>query len=273
MLPLFDRNPTRRTPVITVALIVVNVAVYFLLQQPARNEPGGDTRYAFEHAAIPCEIVTGDPLDRDEITRTLSGNEDACVSNERAGEPEVFPEKQPWLSILYSMFLHGSLLHLGGNMLFLWIFGNNIEDRLGRLRYLAFYLLAGVVATGAHIAVNPSSTIPLVGASGAIAGVMGVYLIWFPRARILSLVFGFLPVDVPAMWVLGFWFVSQFFLNPASGVAAGAHVGGFVFGVLFGLVVRRSMVARHLAWQRRFLGSDPYRQGPPQPYVDDRERL
>ena len=238
MLPLRDDNPTRRVPVVTLVLIVANVAVYLLLQQPANTEAAGDTRFVYEYAAIPCEVVTGDPLDADEVGRTVQfGETDACVTEARDGVPEVFPEKRVWLAVVVSMFLHGALLHLAGNMLFLWIFGNNIEDRLGPVRYLAFYVAAGVVATLAHVAFQPDSTIPLVGASGAIAGVMGAYLVWFPRARILTLVV-FVLIEIPAMWVLGFWFVSQFFINPMSGVASMAHVGGFVFGVAFGFIFR-----------------------------------
>jgi membrane associated rhomboid family serine protease len=239
MLPLRDDNPTRRFPFVTVALIVANVVVYLLLQQPAATgAAAGDVRFVYEYAAIPCEVVTGDPLDADEISRTLQfGEDEACVGESQTNVPELFPDKRVRVAVLVSMFLHGSLLHLAGNMLFLWIFGNNVEDRLGPVRYLAFYALAGVVATLVHIAFQPGSTVPLVGASGAIAGVMGAYLVWFPRARILTLVTFFL-VEIPAIWVLGFWFVSQFFINPLSGVASMAHVGGFVFGVLGGLVMR-----------------------------------
>jgi membrane associated rhomboid family serine protease len=138
------------------------------------------------------------------------------------------------------MFLHGGWLHLGGNMLFLWVFGNNIEDRMGSGPYLGFYLLAGLAAAAAHIAVQPDSTVPVVGASGAVAGVMGAYLVLFPNVRIRSLFFFFFILfrDVPAKWLLGFWFVSQFFINPADGVAWVAHVGGFAFGALVALVLR-----------------------------------
>jgi membrane associated rhomboid family serine protease len=157
--------------------------------------------------------------------------------------PEGAPHKNVWLAVVVSMFLHGGLLHLGGNMLFLWIFGNNIEDRLGRVRYLLFYLAAGVVATASQVALDPSSVLPMIGASGAIAGVMGAYLLLYPNARILSLLFVF-PVEIRAKWLLGFWFVSQFFLSPSSGVAWGAHVGGFVFGALLALGWRAGARAR-----------------------------
>jgi membrane associated rhomboid family serine protease len=152
-----------------------------------------------------------------------------------------YPDKGIWLSVLYSMFLHGSLLHLGGNMLFLWVFGNNIEDRRGRATYIAFYLLAGVAATFAQVAADPDSTIPMIGASGAVAGVMGAYLVLYPNVKIRSLILlGFILLfrDISAKWLLGLWFVSQFFIGPNSGVAAMAHIGGFVVGLLAGLVWR-----------------------------------
>jgi membrane associated rhomboid family serine protease len=134
------------------------------------------------------------------------------------------------------MFLHGSLLHIAGNMLFLWIFGNNIEDAWGRIKYLGFYLVAGVVATATFMALNPSSAVPLVGASGAIAGVMGAYLVLFPNVRIRSLLL-FVVADVKAKWWLLAWLASQFVLNQ-DGVAWTAHVGGFAFGILAGLLAR-----------------------------------
>jgi len=144
--------------------------------------------------------------------------------------------------VLLSMFMHGGLLHLGGNMLFLWVFGNNIEDRLGPVRYLLFYVAAGIAATAVHIALQPNSTVPVIGASGAIAGVMGAYLIWFPNAPVRTLVFlgffAFVP-RIAAKWLLLLWFFSQFLINPNEGVAWGAHVGGFVFGALIAFALRR----------------------------------
>ncbi len=138
------------------------------------------------------------------------------------------------------MFLHGSLLHIAGNMLFLWIFGNNIEDRMGIGGYIGFYLLAGLVASAAHILVQPDSTVPVVGASGAIAGVMGAYLVLFPNVKIRSLIIVFIILfrDISAKWLLGIWFVTQFFTSPNAGVAWVAHVGGFAFGALVALMLR-----------------------------------
>jgi membrane associated rhomboid family serine protease len=155
-----------------------------------------------------------------------------------------------WLALLYSMFLHGSLLHIGGNMLFLWIFGNNIEDRMGPLPYLGFYLLAGIVASAAHVLVQPDSTIPVLGASGAIAGIMGAYVVLFPNVKIRSLlIITIIPLfrDIAAKWWLGFWFVTQFFTNPAAGVAWVAHVGGFLFGALIALFLRDRLRPSRLA--------------------------
>ena len=234
MIPLHDDNPTRRRAWVTLLLILVNVGVYFLVQ-PGATEVSSTAEFSYRHAAIPCEVTTGEPLSVPEINAGLHG-QDRCIQD--AGEPRVFPGKHVLLAVLASMFFHGSVVHLAGNMLFLWIFGNNIEDRLGRVRYLAFYLVAGVVATLTHIALQPHSTVPVIGASGAIAGVMGAYLIWFPNARVLSLVF-FFVARIRAKWLLLAWFVSQFFVNPNEGVAWGAHVGGFVFGAVVALLFRR----------------------------------
>jgi membrane associated rhomboid family serine protease len=154
--------------------------------------------------------------------------------------------KVPVLSVLYSMFLHGGWLHLLGNMLFLWVFGNNVEDRLGRIRYLLFYLVCGYAAAYAFALVNPDSTQPLIGASGAIAGVLGAYLVLYPRARVWSLVpfLLFIPLRLPAWLVLGLWFLLQwaysagFAVSQAGDVAYLAHVAGFLLGALLALPLR-----------------------------------
>lgn len=241
MIPLKDYNPTRRFPVVTLLLIALNVGVYFFVQRPFDKDTS-QAKFSYQVAAIPCEVVQGRPLTVDEVTRTLRNNDDTACEPGSAGEaPEVFPNKSVWLALVYSMFLHGSLLHLGGNMLFLWIFGNNIEDRMGIPGYIGFYLASGLVASAAHILVQPDSTVPVVGASGAIAGVMGAYLVLFPNVKIRSLiilVFIVLFRDIPAKWLLGVWFVLQFFTNPNEGVAWVAHVGGFAFGALVALLLR-----------------------------------
>jgi membrane associated rhomboid family serine protease len=233
MLPLYDRNPTRTTPVVTVLLIAACTVIYFFVQP--HNRSVEEARFTYEKAAIPCELVHGRPLAIEE----LEGGASACRDHPQT--PPALPGKNVYLAILYSMFLHGSLLHLGGNMLFLWVFGNNIEDHFGKVKYLLFYLAAGLIATVAQVAVDPNATVPMIGASGAVAGVMGAYLVMFPDVRIHSLIFlGFFVFfrDIAAKWLLGIWFVTQFFTSPNSHVAWMAHVGGFIFGVAVGLVWR-----------------------------------
>jgi membrane associated rhomboid family serine protease len=238
VIPLRDLNPTARTPVITVLLIGVCVAVYFLIEPAGRvvalhqptaiSSQQADAEFTYQYAAIPCELVHDRPLTASELT---SG----CQSHPSGGP--LFPHKNVWLAVLFSMFLHASLLHIAGNMLFLWIFGNNVEDRLGHVGYLVFYLAAGLIATGAYVLVNASSTVPLLGASGAIAAVMGTYLVFFPRAPIRTLIL--IPPIIlwprlPAWVLLTVWFVLQFVLSPGSGVAWVAHVAGFAFGAVVG---------------------------------------
>jgi membrane associated rhomboid family serine protease len=237
VIPLKDRNPTSRTAVVTFVLIAVNIGVYLLVQQ-GRSD-ADSLRFTFEYAAIPCEVVEGEPLNVVEVERTLRGDAEACGAGDGPEVPEQFPGKREWLAVLTSMFLHGGLLHLAGNMLYLWIFGNNIEDRLGPVAYLGFYVAGGVVATLAHVLVNADSTVPVVGASGAIAAVMGAYLAWYPNAPIRTLIAAFFIffTEIRAKWLLGFWLALQFFTSDNSGVAWVAHVGGFVFGVLFGYLI------------------------------------
>ncbi len=239
MLPLRDKNPTTRAPVVTVLLMVANVAVFLFVQHAGTLTTTEDARFEYEHAAIPCEVVHDRPLTIQEI------NFGTCSDTPRG--TTFATGKNVYLSVLVSMFLHGGWLHIGGNMLFLWIFGNNVEDKLGPIAYLVLYLVAGAVAMGAQIAADPSSTIPVIGASGAIAGVMGAYLVWFPRARVLTLliVFFIIPVELPAFVLLLGWLVLQFFTGPNSDVAWVAHVGGFAFGALVALAVRNT------AWWRR----------------------
>ena len=225
MIPLKDDNPTRSPPIITILLICACVGVFFGFQQS-----GDQNEFNYRRAAIPCEVVTGEPVTAEEIITQDCTRRDT--------ERPVFPDKNVLAALLTSMFLHADLVHLGMNMLFLWVFGNNIEDAKGKPLYLLFYLAAGIAATLAHVALDPGSTIPLVGASGAIAGVMGSYLVLFPRVQIRTLIVFFLIMfrDIEARWLLGLWFVSQFFIGQDSGVAWAAHVGGFVFGVLAGFV-------------------------------------
>ncbi len=220
MFPLRDENPTELIPYVTVAIIVINVAVWLLVEGA-----GMDPR-TLQHAvctlgAIPGE-VTGQLQALPRYSRSLQ-----CA-----------PGGLTWGAIFTSMFLHGGWMHLIGNMWFLWIFGNNIEDSLGHLRFLVFYILTGVAAAGGHILSDPSSPIPMVGASGAISGIMGAYLLLYPRVRILTLFFFFIFIrilPVPAWIMLGYWFVIQLVSGTAGGAGAGvafwAHVGGFIAGL------------------------------------------
>jgi membrane associated rhomboid family serine protease len=241
VLPLRDLNPTKRLPIITLLLIAVNVLVYFAIQPHSTTQKSD--QFVYDHAAIPCEILHGHPLTGPQIALQSCSAPDRDVIVSVNGVPERVPAepfapgKNVYLAIIVSMFLHANLLHIGGNMLFLWIFGNNVEDRLGRIRYTIFYFAAGIIAALGFAAANLHSVAPLVGASGAIAGVMGAYLIWFPRARILSLVV-IVPVYLPAAPVLVIWFVTQFFTDPNSGVAWVAHVCGFIFGAAIALALR-----------------------------------
>jgi membrane associated rhomboid family serine protease len=254
VIPLKDENPTRHRAVATLAILLACIAVYLFWQPTPFSDTESDVVFNYEQAAVPCEVQHGRPLTVDELRAQVARGSDSCDVGS-PDSPSVFPDKSPWGAVLVSMFLHGSLLHLGGNLLFLWIFGNNIEDHLGVVRFLLFYVAGGVVATLVHVALNLNSTVPMVGASGAIAAVMGAYLVWFPDAPVRTLLtfFFIVMVRIRAKWVLGFWFVLQFFTSPNSGVAWAAHVGGFVFGVLVGLAVRASPTLQRLMWRRAVL--------------------
>ncbi len=243
--PLKDDNPTSRTAWVTIVLIVLNIAVFVGPQQMA--DPQNTERdITLEFAAIPCEVVTGDgltALEIDELYR--NGNGMAC-DFDTTGAPR-FPHKPERLAVVFSMFMHGGWLHLLGNVWFLWLFGNNVEDRLGRGRYLLFYIAGGIVATVAHIAAQPDSIVPVVGASGAVAATMGAYAVWFPNAPIRTFIVVVLW-RIKAKWWLAFWLVSQFFIGAESQVAWMSHVGGFAFGALVALFVRRSPAAHKRAF-------------------------
>ena len=253
MIPIKDENPTHHAPIATLAIILACAAIYLFWQPSPFAETGADTVFNVEHATIPCELREGEALTIDELRATFDqfGRAEPCGAGSPES-PQAFPEKSVWLSVLVSMFLHGSLLHVAGNLLFLWIFGNNIEDHLGPLRFVAFYVVGGVVATLTHVALNLGSTIPMVGASGAIAAVMGAYMVWFPDAPVRTVIaFFFITIiRIRAKWVLGFWFLLQFLTSPNSGVAWAAHVGGFVFGAVVALAVRASPALQRLLWRR-----------------------
>jgi membrane associated rhomboid family serine protease len=270
VIPVHDINPLRRTPWVTYALIAANVVVFLLTPGNPTSVSGSMTvqdqcrqlEFYDHYAAIPQELTHNDPLNQVATgTATREGTRVGCV----IGKPTY--EKVPFLSAITSQFLHGGWLHLLGNMLFLLIFGNNVEDRMGRVKFLVFYLLAGIIAAYGFALADPNSAETLIGASGAIAGVLGAYLVMFPKARVWSLVpfLFFIPLRLPAWLVLGLWFVLQWAyasgaaVSSAGNVAYLAHVVGFGFGVLVGLVVRRStgpvypqpVQRRRPAWRRR----------------------
>jgi membrane associated rhomboid family serine protease len=248
VIPIHDRNPTSRTPYVTRALIALN-AVAFLVSPLVLGGLGDSAAEAacsvqefFDRwAAIPRELMSGEqlPLVVGPAVIDATGAP-ACQLVEPAYE------KLPIVSAVTAMFLHGGWVHLLGNMLFLFVFGNNVEDRLGHVRYLLFFLVCGIAATYAFALTDVDARTTLVGASGAIAGVLGAYLAWYPRARVISLVpfLLFIPVPLPAWVVLSSWFVIQAFYSLGTGVAGGdvayvSHVAGFAVGFLFGLALGR----------------------------------
>jgi membrane associated rhomboid family serine protease len=239
LLPLKDINPTEHRPIVTYGLIAANVAVfiYQLVLGPTRN-----TDFVLGYGVVPFEITHLTDL----------------VGKLPVGLPIAHvPGPHPiWLTLFTSMFMHGGLWHLIGNMLFLWIFGNNIEDILGPVKFIVFYVACGLAAAAAHIASDPSSTVPTIGASGAIFGVVGAYLIAFPRAQVLTLLFlGFFVrlVALPAFVIIIYYFVIQAIFGLASlgasraeGIAWFAHIGGFIAGI----ALIYAMAGRRISWLR-----------------------
>jgi membrane associated rhomboid family serine protease len=232
MIPLKDDIPTRRTPIITIALIAINVIVYFVIERGLWDLGATGNERVFEYGAIPEEITHPGTQCLTDATRGLIECRAQAIAS---GQPPF------WVTMFSSMFLHGSLLHLGGNMLFLWIFGNNIEDSMNRFVFIIFYILGGLAALGVQVLSDTSSVVPTVGASGAIAGVLGAYARLYPRARVVTLVIiiiFFTVITLPAVLVLGLWFLLQLlpaFSDPTGaggGVAYFAHIGGFLFGLL-----------------------------------------
>jgi membrane associated rhomboid family serine protease len=236
VIPLRDNIPTRRRPVVTLALIAINVVVFLVeLLGPTQHLPTtngrvypvqSQTAITAEYGFVPCELLDSCPLGNDTVDLSADAN--------------IIVHHVPvLLTVLTSIFLHGGWAHIGFNMLFLWIFGNNVEDRLGRPRFIAFYLLGGVSATALQWAFDRSSDVPTIGASGAIAAVLAGYLLLFPRAVVVTLV-GWIPLPLPAMLFLVIWFGLQLLGAAAGvgqvgqgggGVAYFAHVGGFIFGL------------------------------------------
>ncbi len=216
MFPYKDDNPTRTVPFVTMAIIALNILV-FMFQLTAQSD---SKTVLFAFGAIPHNLISHDSI-------------------------QPIPA---WMTLFTSMFMHGGFFHIFGNMLYLWIFGNNIEDVLGHGKFVIFYLFCGIIAALSHTITNPSSTIPMVGASGAVSGVLGAYLILYPHARIHTIIFlGFFvqTVRIPALIVIGFWAIIQVVNGlVASGVNQGgvawfAHVGGFLSGLFIILLWRK----------------------------------
>jgi membrane associated rhomboid family serine protease len=227
MIPLKDNIPSGTVPVVNVSLIVVNIIVFFFEVSLGRSLNSFILHFGF----VPARFFT-------------------LLSSEH------FNPVVTLLPLVTSLFLHGGWLHVGGNMLYLWIFGDNVEDVLGHLRYLFFYLLCGIGASVTHLITNAASAVPTVGASGAIAGVMGAYFVLFPRARVVTLIFLFVFIqfiEIPALYFLAFWFLLQLVSGSFSlgssqalsgGVAFWAHVGGFVWGIIFLFLLRKERRGR-----------------------------
>jgi len=246
--PLKDNIPTDKFPVVTVALIVINVLAYFLWQRGGITLGDPSSPHYFDnlvrYSEFPYEVTHPGQ-------QCIPVNEQTFECAKSYGAQYDLPPT--YLTVFTAMFMHGGLLHLGGNMLFLWIFGNNVEDSMGPVKFLIFYLLAGLAATAGQLLVGPDAKVPNLGASGAIAGVLGGYILLFPRARVVTvifIVFFFTIVELPALVILGFWFIQQllfgyFDLNSGGvggGVAYFAHIGGFLTGLV---------LVRLFAWPTR----------------------
>lgn len=232
IMPLYDDNSQRnRTPFVNYILIAINIFVFVMFQNFGENE-----RFVYTFSAVPAEIISGKDI---QSSPTVLGKT-------RSGEEIIRPGLEPtpftvYITLITSMFMHGSIGHILGNMLFLWIFGDNVEDRLGHLRYLLFYIIAGILASLAHVAtcvlLKSDLLTPSLGASGAISGVMGAYLLFFPNNSVTVLIFRFVTT-VPAIVAVGLWFAMQLFSSfmelgagEGGGVAYGAHIGGFIAGL------------------------------------------
>jgi membrane associated rhomboid family serine protease len=229
LIPLKDDIPTRRFPVVTVGIIALCAIVYFVFEHGLWSLGAYGNHKVVQYGAIPFELSHPSQHCIEEGQQVVCGR----------GVPDSVAT---WVTVFTSMFMHGSFLHLAGNMLFLWIFGNNIEDSMGRPRFVIFYLLGGVAAIAGQTLIDPNAAAPTVGASGAIAAVLGAYALLYPRARVVTLVFiiiFFTILELPALVVLGLWFFLQVaygasdIAGASGGVAYFAHIGGFIFGLVF----------------------------------------
>lgn len=245
MIPLKDDNPTNSTPIITYIIIGICVVV-FLLEISSPNYSSGALFYSW--GVIPASLVHNLQV------------------------PEEIYRVPPMATLITSMFMHGGFMHLIGNMLYMWIFADNIEDELGKTKFIIFYILSGIAAALTQVYMNTESTVPMVGASGAIGGVLGAYIVNHPRAKVLVLIpLGFFTqiIKVPAIFVLGIWFILQFVSSAFSsssggGVAYGAHIGGFIFGAIailfFNRGVKRSIRKKNISRKRSPKIKNPWDQ-------------
>ena len=242
IMPLYDDNSQRiRTPFVNYILIAINIFVFAMFQNFGENE-----RFIYTFSAVPAEIISGKDI---QSSPTVLGKT-------RSGEEIIRPGLEPtpftvYITLITSMFMHGGIGHILGNMLFLWIFGDNVEDRLGHLQYLLFYIIVGILASLAHVAtcvlLQSDLLTPSLGASGAISGVMGAYLLFFPNNSVTVLIFRFVTT-VPAMVAVGLWFAMQLFSSfielgagEGGGVAYGAHIGGFIAGIPLAFFIDKTL--------------------------------
>ena len=242
IMPLYDDNSQRiRTPFVNYTLIAINIFVFAMFQNFGENE-----RFVYTFSAVPAEIISGKDI---QSSPTVLGKT-------RSGEEIIRPGLEPtpftvYITLITSMFMHGGIGHILGNMLFLWIFGDNVEDRLGHLQYLLFYIIVGILASLAHVAtcvlLKSDLLTPSLGASGAISGVMGAYLLFFPNNSVTVLIFRFVTT-VPAIVAVGLWFAMQLFSSfmelgagEGGGVAYGAHIGGFIAGLPLAFFIDKTL--------------------------------
>jgi membrane associated rhomboid family serine protease len=267
VMPLGDLHPTRIVPVVNYGIIAACVLMFVV--QTTQPEA-----FTVAYAATPYEITRNVDLDVPVVLAREVATQDAQGRYRLQTREELIPQGPVpfpvWLTLVTSIFLHGGFLHLAGNMLYLWIFGDNVEEVLGHGRYLVVYLVCGLAASLAQIAMNPSSLIPTLGASGAIAGVMGMYLVWFPHNQVRVLVVRVITV-MPALLVIGLWILMQLILGmgeldqigEGGGVAYAAHVGGAVAGIIFGVIYRDR--SREHVQRPSYLGWSPYDRPTPRP--------
>ncbi|MEN3335027.1 MAG: hypothetical protein V7641_4392 [Blastocatellia bacterium] len=257
LFPIGDDNQGRLTkPFVVYAIIAINLLIFLVLQQAGTE---GGERFTYGYSVVPYEITHGVDLTEPVVikdSRAVESGPRSRLGQQPLAIPEAPGPSPIYLTLLTAMFMHGGWMHILGNMLYLWIFGDNIEDNFGHVKFVIFYLICGFAASFAQIAAAPSSPIPSLGASGAIAGVLGAYLVMFPRNRVRNIVFlGFFitTIELPAVIVLGFWIVIQIFSQytasfshtaESGGVAYMAHIGGFATGLLLSFIFRNRQTRR-----------------------------